>query len=98
VRFAVSPTIKTFYVEIRIDKPGSGDGATDRSRAESTATTDEEKEGEPLLRRTKEDNAGAGGTSSSSSAAPGGQPAATYGTQPADIDIDLSADGLDGLD
>jgi hypothetical protein len=96
VRFAVAPTIKTFYVEIRINKEGYEDN---RSRADST--TDEEKEGEPLLRRAKEDHASNGGASSSTTAGQSSSsaaPAPTYGTQPADIDIDPSADGLDGLD
>jgi hypothetical protein len=94
VRFAVAPTIKTFYVEIRIDKPGTA-GNDNRSRAEST--TDEEKEGEPLLRRAKEDSASHNGGASSAQAQ-SSTPAPVYGTQPADTDVDSAADGLDGLD
>jgi hypothetical protein len=92
VRFAVSPTIKTFYVEIRIDKPGSGGGNGNENtpRAESS---DEEKEGQPLLRR-KDENSSSGPPAST----PAPAPAPSYGTQEQPNDADAAADGLDGLD
>jgi len=47
ISFAVSPTIQTFYIEIRLNKGGNGNA---RPRSATPTTDDEGQEEEPLLR------------------------------------------------
>jgi len=55
IHFSVSPTVKTFYIEIRVAQPGASAAETNNKRnSRASVSTEEEhrKEEEPLLKPT----------------------------------------------